>query len=57
MTLVKSLELSEPQCPSSVKQENAVVAVRIECVHVKLAGVWHSKSNQYMVVIVIISWA
>lgn len=38
--------------PSSVKWENAVVSVRIEYVHVKLAGVW-----QYMVAIVFLSWA
>lgn len=43
--------------PSSVKWENAVVAVRIEYVHVKLAGVWHSIRNQYMVAIVFLSWA
>lgn len=43
--------------PSPVKWEDAVVAVRVEYVRGKLAGVWHAIRNQYMVAIVFISWA
>lgn len=38
--------------------ENAAVAVQIsDCVHVKLASVWHPVNNQRMVAIVFISWS
>lgn len=54
VNLGKPIELSEPQFPSFVKWGNAVVAVKIDCVHVKPASAWHLTNNKYVVVVIII---